>query len=81
MPFNDPISPKSTTNQGDIKKTPEERAKQPPKGGLYEQVMIIDGKPVVVTLPNTVVAREATKRAIRRSMERLTDIAMVAAGF
>lgn len=34
-----------------------------------------------LTLPNTVVAREATKRAIRRSMERLTDIAMVAAGF
>ena len=35
----------------------------------------------VVTLSNYAVAREATRRSIRRSMERLTDIAMVAAGF
>ena len=48
MAKEDPFNRNWQRNQGDIKKSPEDRLKQPPNTLLREQVKVIDGKPIPV---------------------------------
>jgi hypothetical protein len=47
MPSGDFFNDNANKNQADIKQSPENRAKQPPKSLLTEEVMVINQQPIV----------------------------------